>query len=120
MKDGKAVNVFGYDDDGKPIEVPWSRSGSSDILANGWIDGMGGGFTIYKIANDGCSVTEIAAQEPYDYPDMASLGLAKWRYYIYGKQVDSDYYVKYLEDRGYVFHEKHELADIKWIEIKNI
>jgi len=117
-KGGKTINVFGYYDDGEPYEVPWSRHGGNAILRNGLIDCYNGDFSIYKIADDGCSVTAIARAEPYDYPDQARLGLAKWRYYIYDRRVDYDTYVQYLSEQGYTLGSTHALASIDWITIE--
>jgi len=82
INNGKAVNIFGYDDSGIPIEVPWSRVGASDVLSNGLIDCIAGDYAIYRITDDGCHVTKIASSDPYDYPDEASLADAKWNFYI--------------------------------------
>ncbi|MCL1941119.1 MAG: hypothetical protein FWG09_04180, partial [Synergistaceae bacterium] len=61
VKDGKAVNIFGYygkelsSMEGKPREVPWSRDGASIILASGLIDSTEGDYAIYIMGGDGCS-----------------------------------------------------------------
>ncbi|MCL2462559.1 MAG: hypothetical protein FWF44_07830 [Defluviitaleaceae bacterium] len=116
IKDGKAVDIFGNDDFyGGPKEVPWSRVSSSSILSNGLIDSMYG--NIYKIADDGCSVAELASCEPYDYPDEADLAEAKWKYYINNVQVDYDFYVQYLSEHGYLVGGNNTLAIIDWINI---
>ena len=118
IKDGKPINVFGYDKDGLPIEVPWSRAGSSVILANGLIDSIGGGYAIYKIAENGYTVTRIAYSEPYDYPDEANLAEAEWRYYANGEQVSYDFYVQYLNEQGYSMEANNAPAVIHWENIE--
>ena len=124
IKDGKPINAFGYTDEdspvapkGSPIEVPWSRVGSSGILSNGLIDCTDGDYSIYKFSDDGYSVISIASSEPYDYPDEASKAEAKWRYYINDKVVDYDSYVRYLKTQGYKLNGKNPLAVIDWINI---
>ena len=114
IKDGIAVNIFGYDDMEYPREVPWSRDGSSFLLNNGFIDSINGNYTIYSISGDGCSVTEVASCEPYDYPDEAGLAEAKWRFYINGTQVEYDEYVQYLSEQGYAVDGSNTLATIEW------
>ena len=111
------ISIFGYDEKAIPREVPWSRIGSSMILKNGFIDSTNGNYTIYEINDDGCSVNELASEEPYDYPDQASLASAKWRYYINGKLVEYGYYVNYLKERGYKVAGNNALAEIDWISI---
>lgn len=118
VKDGIPINIFGYDEAGKPYEVPWSRSGSGDILSNGLIDCMGGDFSIYKIADDGYTLLKIAYSEPYDYPYEAGLASAKWRDYINGVQVDSDFYVQYLNEQGYDINRNNVSAAIEWIKVE--
>lgn len=115
IKDGKIIDIFGNDELGELQEVPWSRAGSSTILSNGLIDSTEGGYTIYKIDEDGCSVIEFASGEPYDYPDEAHLADAKWRYYVNNAEVDYDSYVKYLKENGYSVGEDNTLATINWI-----
>jgi len=117
ITDGKPINLFGYDDYGVPKEVPWSRVGSCKILANGLIDCRSGNYTIYKIAADGYSVIRLASSSPYDYPDEASKAMAKWKYYVNENEVDSDYYVQFLSEQGYLLDENNALADIEWIAI---
>ncbi|MDR0490791.1 MAG: hypothetical protein LBH28_06065 [Oscillospiraceae bacterium] len=117
IQDGKAVDIFGYDlshPEISPREVPWSRAGSSDILSNGLIDCTSGDYSIYRIADDGCSVAKIASSEPYDYPDMAHLAEAKWRYYTNGTLVDYDVYAQYLKTQGYSTSGDNTLAIIYW------
>ena len=114
FENGVAVNVFGYDGDGRPREVPWSRAGSSVVLSNGIIDSTVGDYTIYKISDDGCNVTKIASSEPYDYSDMAGLAEANWRFYVNGAQVDYDMYVQYLKTQGYNISGNNALAIIDW------
>ena len=111
IKDGNAVNIFGYDEEGHPREVPWSRVGSSAVLSNGLIDCMSGDYSIYRIADDGYSVTKVASSKPYDYPDEAGLAEAKWRYYIDNTQVDYDGYIQYLDTQGYT---TNGLAMMDW------
>ncbi len=117
IKDNKTINIFGYDSVGNLSEVPWSRVGSSDILSNGLIDSINGDYTIYKIADDGCSVVEVASSEPYDYPDMANLADAKWRYYANSVQVNYDSYVQYLKEHGYTEGGDNALAIINWVSL---
>ena len=112
-KDSEAINVFGYDEEGLPVEVPWSRSGACDILSNGLIDCMNGNYAIYKIA--GGRAVKLASMEPYDYQDEASLAEAKWRYYINGDtQVGYGAYAAYLDTQGYTLNEENERAKINW------
>ncbi len=117
IKDDKTVNIFGYDSVGNLSEVPWSRVGSSYILSNGIIDSMNGDYAIYKIADDGCSVVEVASSEPYDYPDMANLADAKWRYYANGVPVDYDAYVQNLKEHGYTEGGDNDSAIIDWVSL---
>jgi len=117
IKDGKPINVFGYDKEGLPIEVPWSREGSSVILANGLIDSIGGDYSIYKIAENGYTVKKIAYSEPYNYPDEANLAEAEWRYYANGEQVSYDYYVQNLNEQGYSMEAINAPAVIHWENI---
>jgi len=117
IKDDIAVNVFGYYD-GKPSQVPWSRYGSSTILSNGLIDSRYGDYSIYKIADDGCTAVAIARYEPYDYENEASLADAKWRYYVNTTQVDYNAYVQYLNTQGYTIGGNNTLAIINWIDIE--
>jgi len=118
IKDGKAINIFGYDAIGDLREVPWSRDGASAILSNGLIDSMDGDYAIYRIADDGCSVTQVASKEPYDYPDEASLAEAEWRYRINGEQVKYGFYVQYLKELGYTIDGDNASAIIDWVNIK--
>ena len=112
--DGTACNIFGYDDEGFPREVPWSRVGASIILSTGLIDSNNGDYAIYNIAADGCSAEKIASCEPYNYPDEASLAQAEWRYYVYDTQVDYDEYVRFLDTQGYVVNGDNAPAAIEW------
>jgi len=114
LEDDIPVSVFGYDAEGHPCEVPWSRIGSSAILENGLIDSIFCNYALYKISDDGCHVIKIASCEPYDYPDEASLAEAKWRYYVYDTQVDYDVYVQYLNTLGYITDGNNSLAIIDW------
>ncbi|MDR2939730.1 MAG: tetratricopeptide repeat protein [Clostridiales bacterium] len=115
IKGGEPVNLFGYNDGGLPYEVPWSRVGSCKILDNGLIDCGDGNYTIYKIADNGYSVKELASTEPYGYPDEANKAKAKWRNYINGEEVGYDFYVQFLEQNGYTINRDNILADISWI-----
>lgn len=117
IKDGEAINIFGNDFMGRLREVPWSRHGASVILSNGLIDSTNGDFTIYKMTDDGYDVAEFASMEPYDYPDEASLALAKWRYYVNYEQVDYDTYDQYLNLHGYKIDRNNELAKIDWVAL---
>ena len=117
IKDGKALNIFGYDDRGRPGEVPWSREGSSAILSNGLIDCTDGDYTLYRMADDGYSVTKFASREPQDSPDGASLHEAKWKYYANKKQVDYDAYLRHLKTRGYKVGGENPLASIDWVAL---
>lgn len=121
IKDGKPINVFGYhegfSDFGLPHEVPWSRGGSSSILKNGLIDCRSGDYSIYRIADNGYTVFEIASAEPYDYPCEALLAEAKWMYYINGEEVDYDFYCQYLEGQGFNVEGKNTLANLNWINV---
>ncbi|MCL2342375.1 MAG: hypothetical protein FWC62_00530, partial [Firmicutes bacterium] len=117
IKDNKPFDIFGYDDEGTPIEVPWSRVGSSSILYNGLIDSTNGNFSIYKLFGDGYTVIKIASAELYDYPDMADLAEAQWRYYINSTQVDYDFYVQYLSTEGYTVNGNNPLATIDWVNL---
>ena len=117
MKDGKARNIFGYDDKGRPGEVPGSREGSSAILSNGLIDSTDGDYAIYGIADDGYSATKFASREPHDFPDGASLNEAKWRYYANKKQVEYDAYLRHLNTRGYTVGGENALASIDWVAL---
>lgn len=117
IKDGKTINIFG--NDGEDLrEVPWSRDGSSAILSNGLIDSTEGDYSIYRIADDGCSITKVASSEPYDYPDEASKSEAKWRYYVNNAQVNYDTYVQYLKEHGYTLDGENTPAAINWVEIE--
>jgi len=113
LKDGKPINLFGYDENNTPNEVPWSRYGSIEILANGLIDSMNGDYSIYKIAEDGCSVIRIAKTEPYDYEDEASRAEASWRYYVMGEIVNGETYFEFLNEQGYMDESDAE-ANIDW------
>ena len=117
LKDGKPISLFGYEDSGVPREVPWSRVGSGEILINGLIDCYYADYKIYQIADNGYSLVVLAYAEPYDYPDEAGLAEAKWRHYIYGDEVDYDYYKQYLADLDYEVNGKVILADIDWVSI---
>jgi len=118
IKDSKPINVFGYSGNGEPIEVPWSRYGSSVILNNGLIDSIAGDYSIYKIADDGYTAIMIAKAEPYDYPDEASKAEAKWRYFIGDRWVDDyDIYAKYLDELGYNYEGNIE-ANIDWLKLQ--
>jgi hypothetical protein len=114
LKDGKPINLFGYGENNTPNEVPWSRYGSIEILANGLINSMNGDYSIYKIADDGYSVIRIAKEEPYDYENEASRALAKWRYYVMGEIVDEKTYNKFLSKQGYKLNESNAAANIDW------
>ncbi|MCL1875560.1 MAG: hypothetical protein FWF87_04810 [Synergistaceae bacterium] len=124
IKNGKAVNIFGYYGkdfsymEGKPREVPWSRAGSSVILSSGLIDSTDGDYAVYRIADDGYSVIKFASSEPYDYPDEASLDEAEWRYYANNKQVDYDAYVRHLNEHGYKIGGNNTRAKIDWVAVK--
>ncbi len=117
MKGDKAINIFGNDSQNNLHEVPWSRVGSCDILSNGLIDCSNGDFAIYRITNDGYGIVRIAYSEPYDYPDMARLADAKWRYYINDVQVDYDFYVRHLNEQGYIVDGNNTLAEIDWVAL---
>jgi len=118
LKNSKPINVFGYSGNGEPIEVPWSRYGSSVILNNGLIDSIAGDYSIYKITDDGYTAIMLAKAEPYDYPDEASRAEAKWRYFIGDKWVDDyDIYTKYLDELGYVWDGNTE-ANIDWQKLQ--
>ena len=119
IKNGKPVNIFGNDSYGNLQEVPWSREGSSSILRNGLIDSMEGDYSIYKIADDGCTATKFAYSQPYDYSDEASLAEAKWRYFINGKQVNRNIYLRNLKDNGYDTDGNNTLARINWVQTGN-
>ena len=114
ISDGTALNIFGYDDEGSPREVPWSRIRSSAILSNGLIDSTAGDYAIYEISDDGCTVTKVASSEPFDYPDEAHLAQAKWKYYIYDTLADYDDYVRHLNAQGYTESGDNTLAIIDW------
>jgi len=120
IKDGNPINIFGYNDY-ELHQVPWSRVGSSIILHNGLIDSMDGNYSIYKIADDGYTVIKIASEEPYNYPDMANLVDADWRYYINDTQVDYDFYVQYLSEHGYSVgeYENNIGAAIDWKNVND-
>jgi hypothetical protein len=118
IKDGKPISVFGYNKEGLPIEVPWSRSGSSVVLRNGLIDSIDGDYAVYKIADDGYTATKIAWSEPNDYPDEASLAKAAWIYYANGKQASYESYVQYLKEQGYTRGEDNASAVIDWINVE--
>lgn len=108
---------MGYDENEKPIEVPWSRAGTSMILDNGLIDSMEANWGIYEISEDGVGIKEMASCEPYDYENMAELSEAKWRFYINEEEVEHDFYVEYLEMHGYMVGELNATALIDWIGI---
>ena len=118
MKEERPVNIFGYDDDGKPKQVPWSRAGGSYILETGLIDSSNGDYAIYKMSDDGYFAEKIADAEPYDYVDQASLGEGQWRHYVNGVETDTDTYIQYLKDLGYEMGRNNALAEIEWIEIR--
>ncbi|MCL2060532.1 MAG: S-layer homology domain-containing protein, partial [Oscillospiraceae bacterium] len=103
IKDGKPINLFGYYDNGSgnesPNEVPWARTGTSSILTNGYIDSTIADYCVYKINEDGYSLIKVTDAVPYDYPDMAGLAEAKWRYYINGIEVEYDEHKKYLDEQ---------------------
>ena len=117
IKDGKAVNIFGYDEVGNPIEVPWSRVGSGAILSNGLIDCMTGSYALYRISDDGFTAAKIAYKEPFNYPDEASLDEAEWRYFVNNVQVEYDEYVQHLSEQGYVSDGNNDPALIEWENI---
>ena len=117
MKEEKPVNIFGYDDDGKPEQVPWSRAGGSYILETGLIDSSNGDYAIYKMSDDGYFAEKIADAKPYDYVDEASIGEGKWRHYVNGEETDRDTYILYLKELGYEMGWNIALAEIEWIEI---
>ena len=117
IKDNKPINIFGYDGDSL-IEVPWSRAGSSSILANGLINSLAGDYSIYKIADDGYTVLKIASSEPYNFPDMASLADADWRYYINSTQVTYEFYAQYLSDQGFNLTGEKTFAAFDWKNIE--
>lgn len=118
LKDGVPINIFGYCDDGKPKEVPWSRVGSSYILDTGLIDSQNGDYSIYRISDDGYTVDSVAHRHPYDYPNQANLAEAKWKFYIHDTITDRESYVKYLNELGYIVGGDNTLANIEWKEIK--
>ena len=117
IKDGEVINLFGYNDNGLPREVPWSRNGVCKILDNGLIDCWDGDYTIYKIAENGYSLIELASNKPYNYPDEAHKAEAEWRYYINELVVDYEFYVQYLDEQGYMVDGNNALATIDWISI---
>ena len=114
IKDEKPINIFGYNNN-QPIQVPWSRGGAGKILSNGLIDCEECSYSIYKISNNGYTVTILAESEPYNYPDEADLAMADWKYYINNTQVTNyDSYVQALQAEGYSLGEDNELAVIDW------
>ena len=121
LKDGLPINVFGsYDEglyEGLPYEVPWSRVGSSRILANGFIDSTDGDYSIYGIGSDGYSVIKVASAEPYDYPDQAGLAEAKWRYYLDDIEVEYSEYSQYLEEQVFAANGNDAFSIINWREL---
>lgn len=114
IKDGEPINIFGYNLDGSPCEVPWSSTGSSNILNNGLIDCYAGDYSIYRMADDGYTLIKVASAEPYDYPDEASLGSAKWQYYVNGVPVDEDFFIQFLDEQGYKMYGDLPFAPINW------
>jgi len=114
IKNGEPISLFGYNSEGLPNEVPWSRVGSSKILDTGLIDCYDGDYTVYKIAENGYSVIKFASAQPYDYPDEANKAEAKWKFYINEIEVEYDFYVQCLNEQMYTENRINILANIDW------
>jgi len=114
LRDGAPINLFGYNNEGLPREVPWSRAGSCRILDNGLMDCYDGDYTVYQIAENGYSVNKIASALPYDYPNEAEKAEAKWKFFINEIKVDYDSYVQCLNEYGYAENRDNPLANIDW------